>query len=739
MTSCDRQNQADEVKLQTQETALSIDTPLVEPAAASSDVSPHVLSNTPVATSYSSDSADSLDIDEFAYFHEDEYECTSQLDESSSDSLPTVTCNSDNDTPHCIKVYSHPEYSHLLLFPTVSREWYEKQRALEVHNAAREERRSMNAAVLDEKGKISYVNRSQAKGTLLQNVQALKDRAAKLEERNAIQHLHALIKAGEFIIVNGPVVKTQEVGKVYLSEKGSSTRRRSLELYEILSKHLNLAQIYMFDTAYLTENSTNLATITTSIRSTIDVEHIVKEKVQDHLNDVFPTALKYLDSHRDRQVLKALFAELTNISFAARLQGIKSRKGTRNAIKSVKAHLLHYTYLRSTSQIVRNDMTTMQQHQLTQRIVSARKLKEIRTIGHGRGGKLKSSEFPELATVLTYAFGELEGGLEGHPRLTTGTVYRASDNAMTMKTAREVLLSLAPEGFKISLSSCFNYTQNYRKGSIQSKQHHADKDVNADLSLKKPPRTGVEQLVVNLHWSTANVNTIVDSCQNTSHSLVVSKDAKSIVLTDSATVQYQGHSWKRRQLPDHSWDQSRTNAITPMTFLFLQTRVNQLPASSVNALDIQVSDSTILQLTRTGQSVTLLNLSFYEPDTTFKCLNEICYLLSLPELDTFFRDSITHTLKKEFVFVVDNGPAEQPSSSLVQMCLVRLLKFSSFIKSFRFLSLSITLKGILLKGLMRKRIVCYQSMVHLIANLFINKQLLAQRSTKKIWNMLLKR
>ena len=197
----------------------------------------------------------------------------------------------------------------------------------------------------------------------------------------------------------------------------------------ILSKHLNLAQIYMSDTVYLTEYSTNLATITRSIRSTIVVEHIVK--------------------------------------------------------KSVKVQLLHYTYLRSTSQIVRNDMTTMQQHQLTQRIVSARKLKEIRTIGHGRSRKLKSSEFPELATVLTYTFGELEGGLEAHPRLTTGTVYRASDNTMPMKTAREVLLSLAPEGFIMSLSSCFNYTQNYRKGSIQSKQHHAGKDVNCRPVIKK--------------------------------------------------------------------------------------------------------------------------------------------------------------------------------------------------------------------------------------------------------------
>ena len=112
-----------------------------------------------------------------------------------------------------------------------------------------------------------------------------------------------------------------------------------------------------------------------------------------------------------------------------------------------------------------------------------------------------------------------------------------------------------------------------------------------------------------------------------------------------------------------------------MTFLFLLTKVDQLPASSVNFLDIQVSDTTVLQLTRTGQSVTLLNLSFYEPETTFKCLNEICYLLSLTELDVFFRDPSSHELKKKWVFVVDNGPAEQPSSHLVMMCLVRLLNF----------------------------------------------------------------
>lgn len=158
-------------------------------------------------------------------------------------------------------------------------------------------------------------------------------------------------------------------------------------------------------------------------------------------------------------------------------------------------------------------MAVKQQHLLTERSIAKRKLKEIKTIAQGRGRKLKSQQFPELGIALEYAFGEFDlkeggGGLEAHPRLTTGTLYRGVDNATTMKHARSILLSMAPEGFSLSLSSCYNYTQNFRAGSIQAKQHHADKTVNANLSLKKAPRTCVKELVINLHWSTCNVNNI---------------------------------------------------------------------------------------------------------------------------------------------------------------------------------------------------------------------------------------
>ena len=101
-------------------------------------------------------------------------------------------------------------------------------------------------------------------------------------------------------------------------------------------------------------------------------------------------------------------------------------------------------------------------------------MKEICTIGEGHGRKLKSTEFPELGLVLEYAFGELDaqiggGGLEAHPHLTTGTLYRGVVSVTTMQQAREVLLSIAQEGFSISLSACYNYTENYRQGSVQAK------------------------------------------------------------------------------------------------------------------------------------------------------------------------------------------------------------------------------------------------------------------------------
>ena len=78
-----------------------------------------------------------------------------------------------------------------------------------------------------------------------------------------------------------------------------------------------------------------------------------------------------------------------------------------------------------------------------------------------------------------------------------------------------------------------------------------------------------------------------------------------------------------------------------MTFLFLETKITDTTYS--------LQDTTI-HITRTGQGVTLLYHSFFEPDTTFKCMNEILLLAANPSLDHLFRDKVTGGLKKEFTF-----------------------------------------------------------------------------------------
>ena len=83
-------------------------------------------------------------------------------------------------------------------------------------------------------------------------------------------------------------------------------------------------------------------------------------------------------------------------------------------------------------------------------------MNEIRTIAVGRGRKLKSEKLPELSVALEYAFEEhcmkeCTGTLESHPRPTTSTMYRTVDNTTTIRQARAFLLSIAHEGFNISL------------------------------------------------------------------------------------------------------------------------------------------------------------------------------------------------------------------------------------------------------------------------------------------------
>ena len=119
--------------------------------------------------------------------------------------------------------------------------------------------------------------------------------------------------------------------------------------------------------------------------------------------------------------------------------------------------------------------------------------------------------------------------MESHRRLTEGTLYRAADNATTMKAARELLLASAPKD--VLQYQLVNMLQLHHELQIwnpcKAQQHHEGKDINAAISLQPIPRIGVHQMSLNIHWTSANVNYSLDNAAaNPNTHLVDSKDAK---------------------------------------------------------------------------------------------------------------------------------------------------------------------------------------------------------------------
>ena len=293
-----------------------------------------------------------------------------QVDSDTSHQSESEASDEEMEVGELVEVCLHPrqyiEQYHIIPFSGVSPKWYERQNMLAVNNVARERRQMESDVVTDKAGNLICINRSQAQGSLEDNINTLSIELSATEG-NTRKHLEAILAVARYMQKNGPVLKTQELGKVYTHEKEQQTthvRKRSIELYEMFSQHLNLLQIYVFDQAYLVPNSPQIMEAIVSLMCIIHEDEdakqmVVKDVMESQLKSVYSAALKYLDSHRDRLILKGLMAELTSIRFTAKLEGILSRKGAISGRNHLFSGLQRYAEIRMTSQMVRSDMTTL--------------------------------------------------------------------------------------------------------------------------------------------------------------------------------------------------------------------------------------------------------------------------------------------------------------------------------------------------------------------------------------------
>ena len=191
--------------------------------------------------------------------------------------------------------------------------------------------------------------------------------------------------------------------------KDESSYFRSIDTSEKLSKHLNIAQIYMDQKAFIVEaKDTDITKVVKTVSDTLEklTNSTVSTTVHSCLKDNFTDVLLYLDSKRDRDVLEAVIAKITRNKTVVSIKGIKFKGSVRNHRATLDKTLKTFQEINNSSKTVRNDMTVSQQHNKIQRERNKMKREQLKVVAKGRGRKLKCEEFPELARYIEFAFGE---------------------------------------------------------------------------------------------------------------------------------------------------------------------------------------------------------------------------------------------------------------------------------------------------------------------------------------------
>ena len=294
-------------------------------------------------------------------------------------------------------------YKHSVLpFPKASNDWYRRRGELAGANEAREKLREVNKPVIVD-GEFVSLYRSRVTGTLDENIKSLEE--MKRSSTNLKKHdWETMIVLANTLKSAGSLISTNDLQETYYRTKGNtcSVRTNSGTFYE--TKHV--LQIYIRGKAYIIENTTcSPQKLIETVTNSSDQKQLLNSHIEDKLKDIYPKALQLLHSEHDRQILKAILAEITSNKFTAKLQGVQNRLSVAAARASIHPKIKKLEEIQRNSQTV-SDMTVEAQRRLIKHIIEQRKIKEIRQRAKGAGRCLKSVEFPELPTIFEFAFGE---------------------------------------------------------------------------------------------------------------------------------------------------------------------------------------------------------------------------------------------------------------------------------------------------------------------------------------------
>ena len=200
--------------------------------------------------------------------------------------------------------------------------WYRNRGKLSTANKCRGNIRHTNQLQFSKEGKPISLQRSQVEETVEENIQTVEENIHQLHGLVALSGcanrkrcLRTVICLPEYIKQCGLLVRTQEVLDMYYNlncqlsttEKQKTHSRMNVgTFYEIISKYVNIAQIYIDGKAYLLPNMTcDFGKLVETISSAVTEQSVVNRHVSEQLQCIYPLVLRYVDTERDRQIIKA--------------------------------------------------------------------------------------------------------------------------------------------------------------------------------------------------------------------------------------------------------------------------------------------------------------------------------------------------------------------------------------------------------------------------------------------------
>lgn len=221
---------------------------------------------------------------------------------------------------------------------SVGQSFYKKRGELYQKNSAARRKFHGQAKV----NQFLECRQSNVTGTLQENISSLKQKLPFSNPQIFPSQLGSIAVA-EHILQHGPLLPTTDLCAVYKNAKETASERRMMagELFGIVSKYLNIMQLYINGHTFISENTTSdFQALVSFINNQNQSRKHLNNSVEDLIGDCFNEALQYMDSKRDRDTVIGLMERLTRVNFVTKkLRNVQNKKAVQGCRDTLKENL----------------------------------------------------------------------------------------------------------------------------------------------------------------------------------------------------------------------------------------------------------------------------------------------------------------------------------------------------------------------------------------------------------------